>query len=71
MNRVRGVGEHALRHVVGAQRVDQGLSFNRLPMEAQNAQENPQLLACATQTIVKLFHLYHHAFQVQAWNEMA
>ena len=65
VNGVHGVGEHALKHVVGVQRVDPGLSCNRLPMEELNAQENPQLVVCATRIIAQHFHLHHHACQIQ------
>ena len=69
VNGAHGVGEHALEHVVGAHRVDPGLSLNRLLMEAQHAQENPLLHAHATQILAKLFHLHHHACQIQGWIE--
>ena len=48
MSGVHGVGELALPLVVGAPRVAQGLSLNKLPMEAQNALEKQQLPNPAT-----------------------
>ena len=44
MSGVHGVGELALRLVVVVPKVAQGLSLNKLPMEAQNALEKQQLL---------------------------
>ena len=46
---MHGVGEHALGHVAEALRVAQGLSHNRLPMEARHALEEQQLLGPAAQ----------------------
>ena len=48
MSGVHGVGELALPLVVVVPKVAQGLSLNKLPMEAQNALEKQQLHNPAT-----------------------
>ena len=52
---MHGFGDHALRHVVGANGVAPGLSLNSRPMEAQHALEDQQLLGPATRILAQVY----------------
>ena len=61
---MHGGGEHALGHVAEALRVAQGLSRNRLPMEAAHAKVDLHRQELVTQILVQVTFQEYNTCQI-------